>query len=381
MAPLLLLAAASLLAADVSAQQLTSLEQPWDWPVLYRAPDDPWLQEIAVQGRFQAQFADELGGDLDFGSRSAPEFSRWGDVEVRRWRIGPRIRFLKDFVLDGHVNVRPDLDPAYLSLYDLQVTWSRDPALAIALGKTKVPYTQEYAISSARIPTVERSLLTNQVITTPLTGVTAFGQAAGFRYRAGVYANDPQPLDEFSTFDAGIAFLGKLQHDFGAALGVQQLWFGVDTFLHSEPPQNGQPPYTESVALTLEGEHGRWHVLSDLLWSGGEGIDSVGHTLLPTFRLTSELQLVFRQHLARSYGGDGISPPIRYDRFAPEVANLLTADGRGDRVHTTYLGLNWFLRGHQLKLLTGVEYTDLDGGNAGGGYDNWAFYAAVRTLF
>jgi hypothetical protein len=31
--------------------------------------------------------------------------------------------------------------------------------------------------------------------------------------------------------------------------------------------------------------------------------------------------------------------------------------------------------------MSGVEYTDLDGGNAGGGYDNWAFYLAVRSLF
>lgn len=370
-----------LLAVAAPGQELPSLEQPWSWPVLYADPGAPLVQEIAVQGRFQAQYANDLGGDLDFGSRSAPEFSRWGDTEVRRWRVGPRIRFLRDFVLDGHVNVRPDLDPAYLSLYDLQVTWSRDPALSIVVGKTKVPYTQEYALSSARIPTIERSLLTNQVITTPLTGVAVFGQRDGWRYRAGVYANDPQPLEEFSRFDAGVAFVGKLQRDFGASVGVQQLWFGFDTFLHSEPPRNGQPAYTESVAMTLEAEQGRWNLYGDALWSGGEGIDNVGFTLLPTFRLTAELQLVFRQHMARSFGGDGISPPIRYDRFAPDVADLLTADGRGDRVHTTYLGVNWFVRGHQLKVMSGVEYTDLDGGRAGGGYDNWAFYLAVRTLF
>jgi hypothetical protein len=135
------------------------------------------------------------------------------------------------------------------------------------------------------------------------------------------------------------------------------------------------------VSLTAELEHHRFGCVADVLWSGGEDIENAGLTIVPTWRLTGDLQVVFRQHFAVSFGGDGISPPIRYDRFSPEVAAALTTDGRGDRISTTYLGLNWFLRGHQLKFMAGVEYLDLDGGNAGGGYDNWTAYAAVRTLF
>jgi len=304
--------------AELSGQDATglpSLERPWDWPVLYSNPDSTSLQEIALQGRFQMQWADATAGDINYGSANAPDFTTWDDLEVRRWRLGARLRFLKEFTLDGHINLRPDLDPAYLATYDLQLTWSRDPSFALVLGKTKVPYTQEYAISSARIATFERSLLVNQVITTPLTGATAFGQIDHWRYRCGIYANDPQPLGEFSRLNAGVAFVGKLAHDFGPALGLRRAWLGIDMFLHSEPPTNGQPAYTRSATLTAECEHGRFGWLSDVLWSGGKGIDNLGLTLLPTWRIAADWQIAFRYHVAFSRGGDGLAPPIRYDRF------------------------------------------------------------------
>lgn len=150
-------------------QDLPSLEQPWDWPILYSNPRADGIQEIALQGRLHLQWAEATSGGLDYGSENAPGFTTWGDVEVRRWRLGARVRFLHDFTIDGHANIRPDLDPVYLATYDLQITWSRDPSFALVAGKTKVPYTQEYAISSARIATFERSLLVNQVITTPFS--------------------------------------------------------------------------------------------------------------------------------------------------------------------------------------------------------------------
>jgi len=372
----------TLSAVKAETTSLPSLEQPWPGSVLYKDNANPFLQEVAIQGRFMLQYAESSDAGISHGTRDAPEFTRWGEhLEVRRWRIGPRIRFFDQWLLDGHINISPDWQPFYLNIYDVQLTWMHSPAFNVSLGKSKVPYTQEYAISSARIPTVERSLLTNQIITTPLTGLTIFGEKDHWRYRLGLYANDPRPLGEFSHFNAGYALLMKLAHDFGPQLKVDHAWIGVDAFLHTEPPNNGQPAYTRSLALTSEIIHDAWGFLGDVLYSGGEGIDNFGLTLLPTWRFHPKWQIVARYHAACSTGGDGISPPIRYDRFVGETTAALTSDGRGDFAQTAYLGVNHFIRGHYLKLMTGIEYLKLEGGRSGGGYDGWTFFSGLRVLF
>jgi len=361
---------------------LPSLEQPWDWPIIFKDDRHPLLQEVALQGRIMLQYAESSDAGISHGTRDAPEFTRWGeDLEVRRWRVGSRIRFFKKWLLDGNINIRPDWQPFYLNIYDVQLTWMQSPAFNVSLGKSKVPYTQEYAISSARIPTLERSLLTNQVITTPLTGLTIYGEKYLWRYRFGFYANDPRPLSEFSHFNSGYALLAKLAHDFGPHFGLKHAWIGLDAFLHTAPPRNGQPAYSRSFALTSEITHGAWSFLGDALYSGGEGIQSIGLTLLPTWRFHPKWQFVARYHVVGSMGGDGISPPIRYDRFVGETTAALTTDGRGDFAQTAYLGLNHFIRGHHLKLMTGIEYLKLEGGRSGGGYDGWTFFSGLRFLF
>ncbi len=369
--------------ADAQGHELSSLEQPWSRAVLYRDSSNRWLSEFALQGRLMVQFADGRDNDGDqLGTRNAPEFTRWGEsLEVRRWRLGPRVRFARYWMLDGHINIRPDLAPVYLNIYDVQLTWSRTPALNVSVGKTKIPFSQEYTVSSARIPTLERSLLTNQIITTPLTGVSAYGRRADWRYRFGVYANDPRPVDDFSRFDAGVAVLAKLAHNVSPALGVDEAWVGLDAFLHTEPTANLQPQYTRAFSLTSELSEGRLGWQSDILWSGGRGVESVGMTFLPTYRVTSNVQLIARAHAAASFGGDGLLPAVRYERLSGALAPDLSPDGRANRAVSGYAGITYYLHGHGLKTMVAVERAALAGGQGGGGSDQWSFLSGVRAFF
>lgn len=369
--------------AGAQRRPLETLEQPWARAVLYRDSANVKVSEVALQGRLMLQFAAGRDDDGDvFGTRSAPEFTRWGEsVEVRRWRIGPRIRFAKYWMVDGHINIRPDLSPVYLNIYDMQLTWSRSPALHVSAGKTKIPFSQEYAISSARIPTLERSWLTNQIITTPLTGVTVYGRRADWRYRFGAYANDPRPVGDFSRFDAGVAVLAKVARDIAPALGAEEAWIGVDAFLHSEPTNNLQPAYTRAFSVTSELSAGRIGWQSDVLWSGGRGVEAVGITLLPTYRLHNQWQLIARAHATATVGGDGLLPQVRYERLSGTALGNLSPDGIGNRAVSAYTGLTYYMRGHGLKMMAAVERSSLSGGIGGGQVNQWAFLSGVRAFY
>src|SRR6478736_3975168 len=60
----------------------------WGLATLYKDDNNPVLQEFSLQGRIQLQYA---AGDSDQGSYNSgdrPDETRWGDIEVRRWRLG-----------------------------------------------------------------------------------------------------------------------------------------------------------------------------------------------------------------------------------------------------------------------------------------------------
>ena len=50
-------------------------------------------------------------------------------------------------------------------------------------------------------------------------------------------------------------------------------------------------------------------------------------------------------------------------------------------ISPTYAGLNYYIRGHQLKLMSGVKYSYLGGTPNGDGFDGWTFMTGVRMAF
>ena len=67
-------------------------------------------------------------------------------------------------------------------------------------------------------------------------------------------------------------------------------------------------------------------------------------------------------------------------RAGPGAAGL--GDMRGEEYGAVYAGLNWFLRGHKLKLMAGVEYARMnDRAGDGGDYEGWTLFTGVRLHF
>ena len=68
--------------------------------------------------------------------------------------------------------------------------------------------------------------------------------------------------------------------------------------------------------------------------------------------------------------------PARYEALAARVGDKV-----GDAYFAGFVGLNYYIHGHYLKLMSGVKYSYLDGGSQGGDFDGWTMLAGVRMAF
>ncbi|RYD35667.1 MAG: hypothetical protein EOP85_18830, partial [Verrucomicrobiaceae bacterium] len=277
------------------------------------------------------------------------------------------------------------------------VTYAPSDALNISAGKTKVKFTREQEISSKEILTIERSGLSNTLFPGELTGawVSGKGIADHWLYEAGVYGNDRRR--EFSRFSDGVVFLGKIGYDYSDQSGYDSAVVSLHYMHNSDPglqyssdsfSGSASPSFTNAIALTNDITQGRFGLTTDIVYGFGfdgtatqkgapvaiDQSDVFGISVIPSYYIAEGLQLVGRVQFATSSDADGVRSPGRYDE-----ASLLPegGDSKGNTFASTYLGLNYYLYGHKLKVMSGVEYTHLGGGD----YDGTTFYSGVRFSF
>lgn len=374
----------------------------WSAATLYKNEDHPVIQEFSLQGRLQLQNfnLDSNVGDLDtedYKDASPANDERvWGDdFEVRRARFGFKSKLFGDFKFEGQMDVDADADASlYKNLYDLYLTYAASDALNISIGKTKVRFTREQEISSKEILTFERSLVANLLFPGELTGVWVNGKGigGGWLYEFGIYGSDRQR--EFTEFDAGVLLLGKIGYDYASAVNLDTAIASVHVMHNTDPgyldgtssnnfTPSASPEFGTSIALTNDISQGRFGLMTEAVYAFGDGRSDVfGLTIIPSYFIADGLQLVGRFQVATSNEGDGISLPSRYEGLTNNaVVNAADRPTLPDRTGSTYtaayLGLNYYLYGHKLKLMTGVEYASLGGGD----YEGYTAMTGLRMFF
>jgi phosphate-selective porin OprO/OprP len=405
----------------------TPMDQAWSAFNLYKDDANPILQEFSLQGRLQLQtIYGEAGGDSfntsDYKDAGNDE-SVWGnDIEARRARFGFKSKWFQNWKLDGQINV--DLDgrdgdtndhTLYKDLYDLFVTYGPSETFNVSAGKTKTRFTREQEISSNNILTIERSLLANTLFPGELTGIWTSGKGVQeyWLYELGVYGSDR--VREFSEFDQGAIVLGKVGYDYSSQAGLDSAVASIHYMHNTEPgfaelketnyTPSTSPDFTDSIALTNDINHGRYGLTTELLYGFGydgkadrynssgtkygpqivEQSDVFGITIIPSYFIADGLQLVARLQVATCEDGDDLRVPSRYERLA--IKNVTydkkgkrkvnNDDERGNTYVSTYLGLNYYIHGHKLKLMNGIEYSDMGGGD----YDGYTLMSGLRFSF
>lgn len=366
----------------------TAWDRTWSAFSLYKNEDNPILQEFALQGRLQLQAGFGDSSSKEYKDAGKGEF--WGsDIENRRSQFGFKSKWFKNWKLDGQIVVDGDNEDdagdhtLYKDLYDLYLTYAPSDQLNISVGKKEVAFGREYEISSKEILTFERSAVTNVLFPGNLTGAWISGKEVGgnWLYELGAYGNDR--VREFSHFEEGAIILGKIGYDYSSLVGLDSAVASFQ-YMHNTDPDlpklvtpsysgSATPPFSDSIALTSEITHGRFGLTTDILYGFGyeERDDLYGITLIPSYFIADGLQLVGRLQLGFS-SDDGMALQSRY-----ESTSGTTSDPKGNTYVSTYLGLNYYLYGHKLKLMNGVEYSHLGGGD----YDGYTFMSGLRFCF
>ncbi len=383
----------------------TTWDRIWSGFTLYKDENNPILQEFSLQGRLQLQtIYGEDGGDSfntsDYKDAGNDE-SVWGnDIEARRARFGFKSKWFQNWKFEGQINVDTDgLDGTsddrtlYKDIYDLYVTYAPSDSLNISAGKTKVKFSREQEISSKDILTIERSLLSNTLFPGELTGVWVSGKgiADHWLYELGIYGSDRQR--EFSTFNQGAVILGKIGYDYSSQAGLDSAIASFHYMHNTEPGYKSSkvesnysfgtsPSFTDSIALTNDITHGRFGLTTELLYGfgfagtpeGGKPIDQsdvFGLTIIPSYFIADGLQLVGRLQFATCSDPNDLRVPSRYDRL------VAGDDESGNTYSAAYVGLNYYLYGHKLKLMSGLEYAKMGGGD----YDGYTVSSGLRFSF
>jgi phosphate-selective porin OprO/OprP len=336
----------------------------WRFTRLYRNEANPVVQQVLFSGRYQQ----------DFALLSADQGSH-DEWNVRRLRLGPRITLFRDFTFHAEMELNPqEHDPLYVRLTDFYLQWTRNRALTVTAGKHGVPFTMDGATSSKDLITIDRSNLTNNFWFTYeyLPGVSLSGSADSWVYRGGVFSSG-EATREFGRFDAGTFVLGALGYDFGEKIGVSEaLLSGNYVYQEADPGNTFTRPFEHVTSVNVRLDATTWGVRADVSAASGYlgQSDLWGAMAMPYVNLTPRLQLVARYTHLDSEDPNG----VRLATYENEIVS-----GRGDRYDEWYVGANYYVYGHRLKVQSGVQHADMDDrASDGGAYSGTSWVTGLR---
>ena len=384
----------------------TTWDRAWSAFTLYKDENNPILQEFSLQGRMQVQYADgDAGGHFDIedykNGGAKNEQAVWDDkFEMRRARLGFKSKWFQNWKLEGQIDAdtTDGFGDFYLDIYDLYLTYTQSDALNVTVGKMKVKLGREQEISSKEILTIERSVVSNLLFPGELTGAMVNGKGIQdyWQYELGIYGSDR--VREFSEFDQGAVILAKVGYDFSSQAHLDSAVASFQYLHNTKPGYQGEelvdnfyssssPSFTDVIGLNADIVQGRFGLTTDLLYGFGykgnaeqKGVnvaidqpDVFGISIIPSYFIADGLQLVGRVQFASSADPDGLSVASRYEKFSPDGI----ADAKGNTYSSYYAGVNYYLYGHKLKLMNGIEYSHM----GGGAYDGYTFLSGLRFSF
>lgn len=342
----------------------SAYDKIWKFAEWYEDDSNPAVQRVLFSGRFQEDYATV---DADEGN-----LSEWN---VRRLRLGPRVTFLRKFLFHAEVELNPqERSPFYVRFTDFYVQWTRNPQLALTVGKQALPFTQEGGTSSKELLTIDRSNLANNMWFPQeyLPGVSVSGRKARWNYRAGIYTSGAMNR-EFGEFSGGVSTLGIVGYDFAKSLDVKEAVLSANyVYQRADPDNTFTRQLDHIVSINFRLDAGRWGARTDVSAASGYlGQSSLwGLMVMPFVNVTGKLQIATRYTFLDSQDPNGIRLATYENGIVP---------GRGDRFNEFYAGANYYFYGHKLKLQSGLQFDDMnDSANDGGAYNGVSWITGLR---
>lgn len=327
---------------------------------LYKDDQNSYLQELWVLGRYHGQYQWTQGKNQEDDS-----------YETRRMRLGGQAKVLRSGTLHAQMVSGTDVNPFYNGFTELWAQWSFSPEVALTIGQQKNRFTHDRNVSSRYLNYLERALLTNMFGVDYTPAITLQGKIATTAYYTGFFTNATgrDMGKALSDFDSGYSFIGAIYHDLGRALGAESATL-YGSYLHSDANKNAtnMNRFEDGISGAVILTDGHASLITEVTSGiGSDGGTAVGINLQPTYFLSRSLQIATRYQLAASSDDTGLQPQRRYERRVGIQP--------GDLYQAGYLGLNYYIAKHRLKLMTGVEYANMSGQGV------WTASTMVRFYF
>ena len=359
--------------------------------------DAAFIQELKFFGRMQWQYASIDGDDVN-GDSFDNDFT-----EFRRVRVGAQIKFLNNFTLKGNANIVGDSAGSgesehfgYQSFDELHLTYKIKGCSRSRLTRFPLWSSQDQPLVLNQLSHLKRLKRLNvqlfQIKFTP---------SATLVLRSWLLKVTASGTLGILSLDANDA-IGGWSH--GNALSLNSAWqvgggeLVFDAFYNLDADNSGDDElklgYEWATSLSYEKEYGNWNVLVNAVY-GSNGDDEYkqyadgtsatdrdgnfwGLVIMPsTYIIEDQLEFVARYQYQGSSEDAGIRTNSRYFRATDTGASVNS--GRGDSHHSLYAGLNYYLCGHNSKVMTGIEYETLD--TAAGDANATTLWAAYRMYF
>ncbi len=345
---------------------------------VYVTPKRSDTKKLVIRGRAQWQFG-YVSPDSDVAGAPTNDYSTF---EIRRLRIGTQGSLYQNLKFDFRMNLLPDgadLDTAKIVYTGLE-------GVDIGVGKTKQVIGMEEATSSTDIITVERSYTANYFAAGKSVGIWAKGDAGPIGLVLGAFNGEGEndnPLDSDGdshfayNFRAGFDASEFLPDDVSAGLFF-------DTVQNHDNDSDGAYQFEQSYSLGAEVEVGAFGIMGNYLWGTltEDDNDVTGFVVMPWFYATPKLQLVAQYSYLESDKGDAIGVQSRYiGRSAIDDAKNGSKADVGNESQSVYLGANYYIAGNNLKLMGGVDWTELENSAGQTAVDAITVYGAVRMRF
>ena len=290
----------------------------------------------------------------DFGDKGDSRGNANDRFRLRRVRFGAAGRFLEEF----DFKVEGEYVGASTTLTDGFINWSRFSWANVKAGQFKSPYGYEFLAADPKLYTIERTLGSDRLTLNRQIGVQLAGDffEKQLSYAAGVFNGNG--LNTTTNDNGKFLYMGRVSGVpwQGKLYGQSAKWsVGADGFT------------SKDTALTMASDFG----FAGSLFTGkrqGVGVDS--QFSFGGFDLWAEyLRVTFKPtdlKPAADFDADAwyvqasyfvlpktLQAVLKYDEFEPNDKKA------GDVVGTCTLGVNWFLKGDDLKLQCNYLISDM----------------------
>lgn len=334
---------------------------------------------VKAKARFHWQFG-YATLDSDYEDANTEDYSTF---ETRRVRFG----FEGKMTAPWEYDIFLDIDTDGATMDTAELIYTGIDSVDIGFGYTDLEVGKEESTSSSSIKTVERSLLANTFDGPDSIGLWADAGVGPVSVYAGLFNGEDEP-DNALEGDGSTEFAANFQVflDLGEVVdGIDgEIGFQTNQFFESD-----NADYDGVYSLNGELEFGMFGIQADYAWAEDAAGDTTqGFMVMPYVEIVDNLELVFRFDYIESDAANGIGVLSRYvGRSALDDAKAEDTDAEeadnGDEYTSFYLGANYYLAGNNLKVMAGVEFSELEDTieNEATAMESTTFYTAVRARF